>query len=121
MVELDLLRAPRIVDQGAGGGRRGRVSAQAESVERVRAQLPLQQGNGVVGGEDPLLERSLRSRLLDLRVDLGPSESSDRETSTSLGRALISSSATEAARSGPVNSVARKSPVERSSRASAAW
>ncbi len=63
---------------------------QAEAVERVRAELPFQERNGIVGGEDPLLKAGFGADAVDLRFHFSGSSGrrSAEASSSSLGCGL---------------------------------
>ena len=53
------LGLPHIVEDGSGGAGGGVVRGQSEALQREHAEVIFHQRNGVVGGEDPVVERSL--------------------------------------------------------------
>ena len=70
MLQFDLLGAARVMHHRAGGDGGGPGARQAEAFERVRAQLPFQQRNGVIRGIDPLFQAGFGADFVDLRFHL---------------------------------------------------
>ena len=55
--EVDLLRVAQVLDQRAGGARRGGMAVQPEGVQAAGAQLVAQRLRGAIDAERPLVER----------------------------------------------------------------
>jgi len=59
--EVFVLGGSQVVQKSACCGGCESMSAKSEAVERLSAEVVLQKGDGVVGGEDPVFERRLCS------------------------------------------------------------
>ena len=59
VVERSALGLAGVVEDGSGGAGGGVVAGQAEAFQREHAKVIFHQRNGVVGGKDPVVERSL--------------------------------------------------------------
>ena len=59
MVQMSALRRANVVEDRARCGRSSRLAREAKTFEREHTKMIFQQRNGMVGGEDPILEWSL--------------------------------------------------------------
>ncbi len=59
VAERAALRLADVVEDGSGGAGGGVVVGEAEAFQRKDSEMIFNQGNGVVGGEDPVVKRSL--------------------------------------------------------------
>src|SRR6266478_1129985 len=99
MIEGAALRRPDVIQDRPGRRSSRRFAGQAEALEREHAEMILKERNGVVGSKDPVIQRSLRPAR-------ARNASDRRRASVRVGTG-----------DSPANSVARNSPVERSSAA----
>ena len=59
MAERSALGLAGVMEDGSGGAGRGVVAGESEALQREHAKMIFHQRNGIVGGEDPVVERSL--------------------------------------------------------------
>src|SRR5947208_10615328 len=59
MMETSALRGADVIENGAGRRSCSRLSRQAESLKREHTKLIFQQRNGVIGSENPVIQRRL--------------------------------------------------------------
>ncbi len=57
VAESSALGGADVIKNGAGGGRGCRLAGEAEAFERQHSKMVFQQRDGVVGGEDPIVQR----------------------------------------------------------------
>src|SRR5947209_2148026 len=62
MAERGALSVAQIMQGGAGGGRSERLIAESASIERVQPEIFENLPSGIIGAENPWLERRLQAR-----------------------------------------------------------
>src|SRR5438105_1054371 len=76
MMETSALRGADVIENGAGRRSCSRLSRQAESLKREHTKLIFQQRNGVIGSENPVIQRRLgatRKPIVGLRAAVAAS------------------------------------------------